>query len=91
MGCVVVIFALLVPRFLMFFIWLLTDWFTQAYATWVWPVLGFIFMPYTTLAYMGAMVSNNRQLSGGWLAVFIVAIIVDAGHWGGASKVRRRR
>lgn len=85
MGCIVAVIALTVPRILMFFVLLLTDWFGLTFETKVWPILGFFFMPYTTLAYMAAMLNNNHVLSGGWLALFIVAIIIDAGHWGGSG------
>ena len=64
MGCILVVIALAVPRVLMFFMWLLTDWFARAFDTVIWPVLGFLFMPYTTLAYMTAMLNNNHALSG---------------------------
>jgi hypothetical protein len=49
-------------------------------------------MPYTTLAYLAAMLNNSHKLSGMWLVLFIVAIIVDVGNWGGSgSSCRRRR
>ena len=91
MGCIIAIVALLAPRILMVFIWLLTGWFGQAYGTVVWPLLGFIFMPYATLAYMAAMLNNNHTLTGWWLALFIVAIVVDVGHWGGGAKAASSR
>ena len=79
MGCLLPLVAIFVPRLVMFFIFLLTNWFAQAYQTVIWPLLGFFFMPYTTLAYMGAMLNNNHQLSGGWLVLVIVAVIFDLG------------
>ena len=85
MGCIMMIVALMVPRVVMFFIWLLTDWFGRSFHTLIWPILGFLFMPYTTLAYMGAML-NNHSISGGWLVLLIVAVVVDLTHWGGASR-----
>ncbi len=91
MGCLVALIALLVPRVLMAFLFLLTDAFARAFETRVWPILGFVFMPYTTLAYLGAMLFNNHALAGGWLALFIAAVIVDAGHWGGGGYSCRRR
>jgi hypothetical protein len=92
MGCLVALAALLAPRLVMFFIWLLTDWFGRGFETRIWPVLGFLFMPYTTLAYLAAMLNNSHKLSGMWLVLFIVAIIVDVGNWGGSgSSCRRRR
>jgi hypothetical protein len=90
MGCTLVLIALAVPRVLMAFALLLTDWFGRAFETRMWPILGFVFMPYTTLAYMGAMLNGSHTLTGGWLALFIVAVLVDAGHWGGGGLTSRR-
>ncbi len=78
MPCLLTLLALLAPRLVLFFIWLLTHWFSVAYHTIVWPLLGFFFMPYTTLAYMGAML--NGGLSLGWLILLILAILVDVSH-----------
>ena len=89
MPCLLVIIALLLPRMALFLIWLFTDWLKQAYETALWPLLGFFFMPYTTLAYMGAMLNNNHQITGGWLVLLIVAVVVDLGHHGGTARGRR--
>ncbi len=91
MGCVIVVLALMLPRIVMFAAWLLTDWFANAFESRLWPVLGFLFMPYTTLAYMAAMLRNNHELSGGWLAIVVVAVVFDIGHWNGASRHKKRR
>jgi len=91
MGCLLVVIGLALPRVLMFFIWLLTDWFGRGFETRLWPILGFIFLPYTTLAYLAAMLNNNHALSGLWLVLFILAILVDIGNWGGGRAAARRR
>ena len=79
MGCLLPCFAVLMPRVVMFFIFLLTNWFAQAYQTVIWPLLGFFFMPYTTLAYMAAMLDNEHKVDGVWLVLVIVAVLVDLG------------
>jgi low temperature requirement protein LtrA len=79
MGCILPIFALFVPRLSMFFIWLLTSWFGEAYETKLYPFLGWLFMPYTTLAYMTAMLQNNHELNGGWIVLLVVAVMFDLG------------
>lgn len=92
MGCLTVGIALLVPRAAMVVIWLLTDWFGRAYETALWPLVGFFLMPYTTLAYMAAMLNNAGSVSGLWLVLVVVAAIVDIGHWGeGGRKVTKAR
>ncbi len=90
MGCIYLILALLVPRLLMVFILLLTDWFSYAYDTFVWPFLGLLFLPYTTLAYMGAMLNAN-EVSGIWLVLVVVAAIVDVSHLGGSGRAAHGR
>ncbi|MFA6568293.1 MAG: hypothetical protein WCS96_08795 [Victivallales bacterium] len=34
---------------------------------------------------------NNHTLPGGWLALFVAAIIVDAGHLGGGITYRQKQ
>jgi hypothetical protein len=86
MGCLLPIFALFVPRVLMVFIFLLTNWFGRSYETLIWPLVGFFFVPYTTLAYMAAMLNNNHQLEGGWIVLIIVAVFFDLGGQGRSTK-----
>ena len=90
MGCILAVISLVAPRVLMAIAFLVTHWFGRAFETQVWPILGFVFMPYATLAYMAAMLNNNHALTGGWLALFIVAIVVDVAHWGGGGRTYRR-
>ena len=91
LGCLLAIIALITPRILMVCIWLLTNWFSNAFQTVIWPVLGLMFMPYTTLAYMAAMLNNEHSVSGGWLLPLIVAVVVDIGHGGGSGREAHRR
>ena len=82
MGFILVVIALAVPRVLLFIAFLMTNWFGSAFETRLWPLMGFLFMPYATLAYIAAMLNNNHALTGGWLVLFIAAIVVDVTHWG---------
>jgi hypothetical protein len=68
----------------MIFIAILTDWFSTSYQTVLWPVLGFFFAPYTTLAYMAAMLNNDHTLSGWWTVLIVFAILADLGALGGS-------
>jgi hypothetical protein len=42
----------------------------------LWPFLGFLFLPYTTLAYAFAM-NNHGSLEGSYLLMWLGAIILD--------------
>ena len=91
MGCCLLLFIFaLGPRVMMFFMWLFTDWFALAFKTRIWPLLGFFFMPWTTMTYMGIQIRNDGQFTGIWLALFIVAIMIDISSNGAAGSHRRR-
>ena len=90
MGCLIVLVAVFAPRVTLFFIFLLTDWIGRAYETVLWPLLCFLFMPYTSLAYMAAMLGNDHQLSGGWIVLVVVAVVADLTTHGGSATSRRR-
>ena len=83
MGFLIVIISLIMPRFVLIFIAIVTDWISQSFEDgMLWPFLGWMFMPYTTLAYMAAMLENDHQLSGGWIVLMIVAVLFDLGGQG---------
>jgi hypothetical protein len=91
MPCLIPIFAVFFPRAVMIIIAIFTTWFSAAFNSVLWPILGFLFMPYTTLAYMAAMLNNHHSVDGGWLALVVVAVLVDLGGQGGSARRRRRR
>jgi hypothetical protein len=91
MGCILVLIAVAMPRLLMAAIFLLTGWFGRAFETALWPLLGWFFMPYTTLAYMAAMLNNDHKLEGGWIVLLIVAVFFDLSSSGMAGKHSRNR
>jgi hypothetical protein len=90
MGCLVAILALITPRFVMVVLWVFTDYLSRAFGTWLWPTLGFFFLPTTTLAYAVAQNEFNG-VRGGGLALVIVGVALDLGLVGGGASSRRRR
>lgn len=90
MGCVVGCLALLFPRVMIFVIFLTSNYLGRAFETSIWPVLGFFFMPLTTLAYAWA-VNSNGSVTGIYLVVVVFAVLLDLGMGGkGAHEGRRR-
>jgi hypothetical protein len=88
MPCLLVVLALIAPRVVIVLIWLFErDWFQRAYDTWLWPVLGFFFMPVTTLAY--AWAANSGGVRGVfWIVVMVIAVLIDLGSWEGGRRSR---
>jgi hypothetical protein len=67
----------------------LTGYGGRAFDTFLWPVLGFFFMPYATCAYTIG-INERGELSGWAMALFIVGILLDFGSTGGGARYRRR-
>jgi hypothetical protein len=85
MTCLLIILALGVPRLALFAIALTTDWIGQAYQTTLWPLLGWLVFPYTTLAYLAARLHHPEQITPGYLILIILAVMVDLGSNGSAT------
>ena len=72
MQCLVVgCFALAMPRLAIVLVVIFSDYIGRAYDSLMWPVLGFVFMPLTTLAYAWAIHSRGT-VSGLHLVVVIL-------------------
>lgn len=93
MGCVVVVIAMLMPRIVMIFIAIFTNWFSRAFDSVLIPILGFFFMPYTTLVWMAGAI--NGGVRGWWVVLVVLAAMIDVIHWGRGggrySAFRRKR
>lgn len=52
MCCLVLTAGLIGPRIALFLWWIFGDKVDLAFDTWVWPLLGLLFLPWTTIAYV---------------------------------------
>jgi hypothetical protein len=90
MPCLILLLALLAPRITLVFVWLLSGYLDRAYDTAIWPILGFFFMPVTTIAYAVAR-NEGGGIHDGWIALYVLAVLLDLGVIGGARRRQRRR
>jgi hypothetical protein len=88
MGCLIALLGLLTPRVVMVLLWLFTNYLSRAFDTFIWPLLGFIFLPTTTLAYAVAQNSFDG-LKGFGLVIFVLGVLIDFGLLGGGARSRR--
>ena len=51
MPCLVAVFALISPRLALVAVWLFSNMLSRAFDSWFLPVIGFVLVPWTTLAY----------------------------------------
>ena len=95
MGCAIGCLALAFPRLALALVWLFgpVGYLSRPFPGLVWAILGFLFLPLTTLAF--AFASNsigpmNDVTPFGWLLV-VLALLVDLGLLGGGGRAARRR
>ena len=84
MPCLVGCLALSAPRFAIVLVVFFSDYIGRAYETTIWPFLGFLFMPLTTLAYAWA-INSSGSVSGIHLVAVVVAVLMDLGLVGGSA------
>lgn len=76
MPCLIALIALFTPRLVIVLLAIFSTYLSDAYDTVLWPLLGFFFMPFLTLGYAAA-VNEGGGVAGLWLAVVIVAALMD--------------
>jgi hypothetical protein len=91
MPCAIGCFAIFFPRIALIIVWLASDYLEDAYrnVSLIWPILGFFFLPLTTLAYAFA-INQNGSVNGLYLVVVILAVLFDLGLLGGGGAAGRR-
>jgi hypothetical protein len=90
MPCLLTLVVLLFPRLILFLMWLFTSYLDHAYHGLLIPLLGFIFLPITTIVYAW-MVNNGMPLNGFNVVILIIAVLLDAGSHGGGARYYRGR
>jgi hypothetical protein len=90
MPCVLVLLILLFPRIALLLLYFFSNFLDRAYHGIIIPLLGFIFVPLTTLVYAW-MVNNGLPIEGLNLLWLLIALIIDLGSLGGGGYSRRRR
>jgi hypothetical protein len=90
LGCLLLVVFLAFPRIALALLFFFSNYLERAYHGLILPLLGFLFLPLTTLVY--AWMANTRQpIAGINLLILIVAIVIDLGGFGGGEYHRRRR
>jgi ABC-type Na+ efflux pump permease subunit len=83
------ILGLITPRIIILILWIFSSYIGRAIDSALWSILGFVFLPTTTLMY--AVAQNSFDGLEGWgLVLFVLGVVVDFGLIGGGARARRR-
>jgi hypothetical protein len=89
MGCLFILIAALSPRLAVLLMWIFTPWVDRAFGPIIWPILGIIFFPLTTLLYVILWNTGGRGVTGWEWFLVVLAVLGDlAAH---AANANRRR
>ncbi len=86
MPCLFVLFALAAPRIVMVLLYLFTQWFVGVYQSALVPVLGFFFLPTTTLWYSCVQHWFDGQWTPGAIVGAVIAVVIDLSPASGRRK-----
>jgi UDP-N-acetylmuramyl pentapeptide phosphotransferase/UDP-N-acetylglucosamine-1-phosphate transferase len=90
MGCLFAIFGGLFPRAALILLWIFTDYVDRAFSSFLVPLLGLLFLPFTTLMYTWMYAWGNGVDGIDWLWIGI-AFLLDIASYGNSANERRRR
>ena len=90
MPCLLALVVVAFPRIVLILMWLFSNVLDRAYHGLVIPLLGFIFLPITTIVYAW-LVTNGMAIDGFNLIILIIAVLFDLGGHGGSGRYYRRR
>lgn len=87
MPCILLLLVLAFPRVILILMFLMSNYLQRAYQNLLIPLLGFIFLPLTTIVYAWE-VNSHMPLAGVNLLLIILAAIIDVGGLGGGYSRR---
>jgi hypothetical protein len=87
MPCILLLLVLAFPRVILILMFLMSNYLQRAYHNLLIPLLGFIYLPLTTIVYAW-LVNSHMALAGVNLLLIIIAAIIDVGGLGGGYRRR---
>lgn len=89
MPCLFALLALLTPRLVVALLYFFTTWFQGMFASLLWPILGFIFLPTTLLWYSAVQHWFGGQWSLWPVVGLVIALMIDVSPAGGRRRPAR--
>ncbi len=90
MGCLFALLGASAPRLALLLLWIFTPIVNAAFQPWImswlWPIIGILFLPFTTLMYV-LVASGGPITIWGWVVVFL-GLLLDLGAYGQSYQYR---
>jgi len=86
-GCLLAFGAAFLPRVVLILAWIFGSRWDRVFDTWIWPLLGIIFLPYTTIMYL--LVWSPTGLEGwDWMWIAL-GVLLDGMKWAQIANNRK--
>jgi hypothetical protein len=90
MGCLLALMGAFAPRLLFLIIWIARPAYVDAvFDTFIWPLLGLIFLPFTTLMWVLLDAPPVGVHGFDWFWI-VIAVLLDLSHYAGAYGQREQ-
>jgi hypothetical protein len=89
MCCLFAIGAAFAPRLTLLFLWIFTPLINRAFGSFLWPLLGLIFLPFTTLMYVLVYSSFYGVYGLSWIWIAL-GFLLDVGSYSSGYASRNR-
>ena len=89
MPCLLLLLTLAFPRVAIVLLYLFSTFLERAYNSLLIIILGFLFLPVTTIVYAW-VVNSHHPVQGLYLVAVIVSVLIDLGLLGHGARSRRR-
>ena len=80
-ACLLAMGAAIAPRLILIIMWIVGPRISAAFDSWIWPLLGIIFVPYTTIMYVLVWTPGIGVAGWDWLWVGL-GLLLDIMKWG---------
>jgi hypothetical protein len=90
MPCLLLIFGIAFPRLILALLFFFTRYLDRPYHGFLVPLLGFLFLPLTTLIY-AVIINSGHTPDGLYLIALIICVLADLGLIGGGVHRQRGR
>jgi hypothetical protein len=87
--CLVALLMFFGPRLALASAWFMSNWY-QAFDSRLLALAGWVFLPWTSLAWIYVYFHHHGVLSGGYVLLVVLGVALDLGTFGGSHRARRR-
>ena len=88
MPCLFALLALISPRLALIGVWLFSDILSRACDSWLLPLIGFVLLPWTTLAFAVMWDVGSHEVTGFEWFVVALAFLADLSSYAGGQRAR---